>query len=56
MSKIKDQTANFTFVVDFDHHNNSETLRAVLPRTKGDYRCALCIFDKLVPLNKGGAM
>jgi sugar (pentulose or hexulose) kinase len=46
MTKSKDQTANFTFVVDFDNHDNSEILRAVLPRTKEDYRRALCIYDK----------
>ena len=51
MTKSKDQTANFTFVVDFDDYDNSEILRAVLPRTKGDYRRALRIFNKLVPLN-----
>ncbi|KAJ5478448.1 hypothetical protein N7530_003957 [Penicillium desertorum] len=37
MTKSKDQTANFTFVVDFDNHDNSEILCAVLPRTKEDY-------------------
>ena len=50
ITKSKDQAANFTFVVDFDHYDNSEILRAVLPRTKQDYRRALYIFDKLVPL------
>lgn len=51
MTKSKDQTANFTFVVDFDKHDNSEILRAVLPRTKEDYQRALRIYDKCVPLN-----
>lgn len=37
--------------MDFDNHNNSEILHAVLLRTKGDYRRALYIFDKLVPLS-----
>lgn len=46
MTKSKDQTANFTFVVDFDKHDNSEILRAVLPRTKEDYQRALRIYDK----------
>ncbi|CAI7595548.1 unnamed protein product [Penicillium discolor] len=55
MTMSKDQTTNFTFVVDFDDHDNSEILRAVLPRTKRDYRRALRIFDKLVPLNNGSS-
>lgn len=51
MTKSKDQAANFTSVMNFSEHDNSEILLVVLPRTKGDYQCALCIFDKLVPLD-----
>ncbi|KAJ5880491.1 uncharacterized protein N7473_011544 [Penicillium subrubescens] len=50
MTKSKDQAASFVSVMDFSEHDNSEILRAVLLRTKGDYQRALCIFDKLLPL------
>jgi hypothetical protein len=50
MTKSKDQAANFTFIVNFDDHDNSEILRAVLPITKKDYRRVLCIFDEFVSL------
>jgi carbonic anhydrase len=56
MTRGKDPTDNFTFVVDFDKHDNSELLRAVLPRTKNDYRRALRIYNKFVPLNNASSL
>lgn len=46
MSKGNDPTSQFSYVVDFNEHDNSEILRAILPRTKKEYSRTLCIFDK----------
>lgn len=51
ITKSKDQTANFIFIVDFDDYNDSEISRAILLRTKKDYWRTLRIYNKLVPLN-----
>ncbi|KAJ5808824.1 hypothetical protein N7474_010093 [Penicillium riverlandense] len=49
--KSKDPLLNFSHLVDFGEHDNSEIARAILPRTGEKYDRALDIFDKFISLH-----
>jgi hypothetical protein len=48
MTLINDPTLSFSYIIDIGEYNNSKIIRAILLRTKQDYRRTLKIFDKLV--------